>query len=144
MPTKTEALKISAAEWQIMRVVWTFGNPDSNQVISAVQEDHQWAPSTVRTLLKRLTKKQLLRTEKRGRAFSYRPVVSEPDAILEKSLHLLQSTCTVKVGEILATELATLPLDQTDIAQLMAILKQRQLTAPNQLDCDCPPDDCRC
>ncbi|KRL81826.1 hypothetical protein FC36_GL001421 [Ligilactobacillus equi DSM 15833 = JCM 10991] len=50
---------ISSAEWEVMRVIWTLNSASSRQIIDQLQTKMNWSPSTVKTLLRRLTEKSL-------------------------------------------------------------------------------------
>ena len=51
---------ISAAEWQVMRVLWAQPGTTSQEIIQALQEGFDWQATTVKTLLGRLRKKNYL------------------------------------------------------------------------------------
>ena len=72
-------IKISDAEWKVMRVVWKFGRVTGNEVIDEVAPDTGWSPNTVRTLLTRLADKGILHAEKhRGLKREYQMMVYTP------------------------------------------------------------------
>ena len=49
---------ISAAEWEVMRVLWKAGRAmTSREIIDALEGDSDWQPKTIRTLVNRLTEK---------------------------------------------------------------------------------------
>ena len=57
---------ISDAEWQVMRVVWTLGQANSSEIIEQLAAKCAWSPSTVKTLLRRLEKKDFLLVDRQG------------------------------------------------------------------------------
>ncbi len=65
---------ISAAEWQVMRVVWAHSGSTSNYIIRTLQEGFDWQPATIKTLLGRLRKKGYLEMEKIETTYHYRPL----------------------------------------------------------------------
>lgn len=75
---------ISEAEWQIMREVWAKESVKSSEIISALSESTQWEPTTVKTLLSRLVKKEILGFHAKGRSFHYYPLVTEETCILRE------------------------------------------------------------
>ncbi len=56
---------ISAAEWQVMRVLWAQPGATSQEIIQALQEGFDWQATTIKTLLGRLRKKNYLRMAKK-------------------------------------------------------------------------------
>lgn len=50
--------QISAAEWEVMRVVWTYGTVKSSDIIMILGKGRKWSDSTIKTLIGRLVKKK--------------------------------------------------------------------------------------
>jgi BlaI family penicillinase repressor len=71
------APRISDAEWVVMKVLWNRSPLAANDIIEAVAKIEQWHPKTVKTLLGRLVKKGALDFTQDGRAYLYRPLISE-------------------------------------------------------------------
>jgi BlaI family penicillinase repressor len=69
--------RISDAEWLVMKVLWNKSPLPASEIIEALEKSERWAPKTVKTLLNRLIKKGALGFEQEGRAYLYRPLVSE-------------------------------------------------------------------
>ena len=70
---------ISEAEWEVMKVLWKKGRQTANQVISAIQEQTDWKPKTIRTLLDRLTKKKVVGVDKEQKIYVFFPLYSEEE-----------------------------------------------------------------
>lgn len=51
--------QISAAEWEVMRVVWASGDIKSSDIITILRKKYQWSDSTIKTLIGRLVEKRL-------------------------------------------------------------------------------------
>ena len=80
----TELKIISDAEWEIMRIVWAKTPVTSSTIISELEHVTGWMPTTVKTFLSRLVKKEILQFEKKGRTFYYYPLVSEEKCIRDE------------------------------------------------------------
>jgi len=132
-------IEISDAEWEVMRVAWTFGQVTSNQVAEAMVAKMGWKMATVKTLLGRLVKKGALRVEKNGRAFTYFPVVEEQPSMDEAAGTLFGHLCQMRVGQTLTDLIEQLNLSQADIAGLQDVLAKKASSAPAVIDCDCVP-----
>ena len=79
-------LEISAAEYQVMKVIWSSATPIStNQVVECLQTSTAWKPKTIHTLLSRLVKKGALQHEKSGRVFIYTPLVAEHEMLAKEN-----------------------------------------------------------
>ena len=57
MQSSSAPIKISDSEWEIMRVIWTLGKSDAQEVTALLSESKDWKTATVKTLLGRLVKK---------------------------------------------------------------------------------------
>ena len=55
-----EKFSITAAEWEVMRVVWSTPNISSRQIISTLQNILSWKEGTIKSLISRLVHKGLL------------------------------------------------------------------------------------
>lgn len=74
--------RISETEWEVMKVVWAHAPLTANDVIARlVAQDPSWHPKTARTLLNRLVKKKALGFRRDGRAYLYRPLVTEKECV---------------------------------------------------------------
>ncbi|MCX7773810.1 MAG: BlaI/MecI/CopY family transcriptional regulator [Clostridia bacterium] len=85
-----EANHITEAEWQIMRIVWEKAPVTSGGIIEALQKSIGWSPTTIKTLLSRLVKKNVIGFEEKGRTFYYRPLVTE-EACIKEEMRILIS-----------------------------------------------------
>lgn len=137
-------LEITAAEWEIMRVIWTLGQASSKEIIDIMAVKQGWKVSTVKTLLGRLVKKEVLHVEQNGRSFLYQATINEDDAMFATLNSTFNQFCAMKNGRTLAKVLKTLDLSQADIEQLQQTLAAKATTAPTMVACDCIPAECEC
>lgn len=83
--------RISETEWEIMRVVWGRSPITAAEIIEELTKaDSSWHPVTAKTLINRLVKKGALGFDQEGRAYLYRPLVSERDCINAVSSSFLE------------------------------------------------------
>lgn len=134
MPAKVE---ISNAEWEIMRLLWTLKSATSRELTELLSAKFQWKPATVKTLLRRLADKKIVRIEKDGRAFTYYPNVPEQETINHQLMDSIGKICQMHVGKTLNEVINNVPLTQDDIAQLQETLKLKMKNAPTKLECNC-------
>nr|2K4B_A Chain A, Transcriptional regulator [Lactococcus lactis subsp. lactis] len=66
---------VSNAELIVMRVIWSLGEARVDEIYAQIPQELEWSLATVKTLLGRLVKKEMLSTEKEGRKFVYRPLM---------------------------------------------------------------------
>ena len=72
--------KISAAEWEVMKVLWSKRKATANEVVESLSDKKDWNPKTVKTLINRLVTKKAIGFEKNGREYHYSPQITEADA----------------------------------------------------------------
>lgn len=138
------SIEMSPAEWDVMRVIWTKSQADTNTIIAALQSKRDWTQSTIKTLLRRLVAKQALTTTKVGRQFQYHPEISEQHAMQQSANTLFESLCDMKKGAILTDLLESSPLSRADIERMQAVLAEKMQTAPAQVACNCLAENCEC
>ena len=128
---------ITDAEWEVMRIIWTLGKAHSNKVITELQAECDWTESTIKTLLCRLVKKGLLRTEPDGRRVIYIPTVSQTAMMSQMARQFLDKLCDMHKGEILLQLLKDSPVSQTDLAAMRKVIDEKAQTAPETVPCNC-------
>src|SRR5579885_2383938 len=65
--------KISAAEWEVMNVVWAQHPVTAAQVYAGLPATTEWKQKTVNTFLARLVEKKVLSVTKQGNVNLYAP-----------------------------------------------------------------------
>ena len=137
-----EPMKISDSEWEIMRVVWNKETVDATTIYDLLSGSKDWKIATVKTLLGRLVKKDILHTEKVGKKFIYSAKVAEEEVILSASANLFSHICAKKAGETLVNLLEEVELTAEDIDNLQQVLADKQ--AVQEISCNCIPGQCAC
>ena len=80
------ASQLGELEAEVMNVLWEIGDGTVQDVLSGLRTARTLAYTTVMTVLSRLVDKGFLAREKQGRAFVYRPLVSQ-GAIADSALN---------------------------------------------------------
>lgn len=143
MMTPTQ-ITISEAEWEIMRVVWANKAVTSREVIDILEEKMDWKESTIKTLLGRLVEKGALATKKEGRKFIYTANMIEGDTVKNYSYDILSRVCNKQNGQVVKNIVEDAQLSQADIEELMMLLEEKALTAPEEVACECVVGQCDC
>lgn len=129
---------ITDAEWQIMRLLWTEKQLTSSQLIRQLNtQGHQWQDTTVKTLLSRLVKKNIITVQKNKRPYLYSPLIGEQEAIDASVKMIFANICSQRQGKALQAILQYVTLSQHDISQLIAMLEQKRQNAPLVVPCNC-------
>ena len=118
--------RISDAEWAVMKVIWDHAPcPASTIVERLTKQDSSWHPKTVKTLLNRLVKKRALGFAKEGRAYVYRPLVSESDCAEQASVSFLEKVYGGSLTPMVAHFVENQKLSRKELDQLRRMLNER-------------------
>ena len=107
---------------QIMAALWRIRSGTVEDVRAALPPRYRSAYNTVQTVLTRLTDRGLLRRERRGVAFVYRPAVSEAE-YLTRSIRQSLAGASNDAREIALAELIG-GLEKAELAELQRRAKE--------------------
>jgi BlaI family transcriptional regulator, penicillinase repressor len=117
---------ISDAEWQVMNVVWDGQPLTAQEVIAALEDQADWAPATVKTMLHRLVKKKVLAYEPQGNRYVYRSRARRSDCVKQAGRSFLDRVFGGESAPLLAHFLRNAKLSSDEIAELRQILKEQE------------------
>jgi predicted transcriptional regulator len=118
----TNPQRISAAESEVMKVLWADSPKPAEDVLAILAKDHGWAEGTVKTLLNRLLKKGVIAADKDGRRFLYRPLVGREDYVDSESQGLLDRLFDGRLAPLVSHFSKREKLNPEDIAELRRLL----------------------
>ena len=142
MSTINEPVKISDSEWEVMRVIWNNDQIDAATINELLSESKGWKIATIKTLLGRLVKKDVLHTEREGKKFLYSAKVSEAETVHSATENLFSHICARKAGQTIADLIAEVELTANDIQAIQEELAQKQPV--KEIACNCIPGQCEC
>jgi predicted transcriptional regulator len=115
---------LTAAEWKVMKIVWRRRSCSARDVYEEAGRVHGWAPSTTKTLLRRLIDKGHLSATAVGTSYLYRPARPAWQSIAGAADTLLENTLEGMGGRLLAYLVKRSKLTSEDLAQLRSLLDQ--------------------
>jgi BlaI family transcriptional regulator, penicillinase repressor len=121
-----EAMKITEAEWIVCQVVWSRSPLTANEIVDNLAGSTQWNPRTIKTLLNRLVKKQVLGFESHGREYLYFPRLEKEECVRIHTESFVKRVFDGAAGAMLATFLKDRQLSAKEIAELKAILDKKE------------------
>jgi len=121
-----EIPKISDAEWEVMKVLWTNSGLTANEIIKSLEAGTHWSPKTVRTLINRLVEKKAIGYNQEGRVYSYYPLVREEDCVRFETQTFIKRIYDGALKPMLVNFLKDEKLSKEDIAEVKNILDQRE------------------
>lgn len=140
----TTSIKITEAEWEIMRVVWANESVTSREIIKVLENKKQWKATTIKTLIGRLVDKKVLKTTKEGNKFIYSALVTEENSMEFYTDDVLSRVCTKQQGQLINNMIVDTVLSKSDINRLRELLEQKERTALDEVPCKCIAGQCEC
>lgn len=118
--------KISAAEWEVMKLLWKNSPLTSEKIIDSLTSKMNWSTQTVKTFITRLLKKEAIGFEKVGRTYNYYPLLSENECIKAENQTFLQKVYDGALGMLFTKFLEEEVLSEKEIEELEQILKSKK------------------
>jgi BlaI family penicillinase repressor len=119
--------KISETEWEVMKVAWTKAPCSAGEIIETLtRADSTWHPQTIKTFLNRLLKKKALGFRKEGRAYLYRPLVTERECVDAASESFLERVFGGSLKPMLAHFVEHRKLSAEEIRELRRVLEGKE------------------
>ena len=108
----------------VMKALWQVGEGTVADVLVVLASQHrELAPTTVATLLQRLSKQGWVKHRRNGRQFIYRAKVSQKDAAKSVLQRVLSSFFGGRVSALTAELLETEQLSQDELKELRRLIK---------------------
>ncbi|MFP3919184.1 penicillinase repressor BlaI [Lysinibacillus telephonicus] len=122
---------ISESEWEIMTVLWEEAPLTANDVISTLQERTDWKPKTIRTLLDRLVKKNVVGVNKEQRIYTFFPLYSQDECQHAEAESFVKRIYGGALKSMLVQFIQEDSLSEEDIQELRSILDPKQKKQPH-------------
>src|SRR5580700_3241502 len=115
---------LTVAEWKVMKIVWRRKSCSAREVYEEAGEAHGWAPTTTKTLLRRLVEKRHLTATPVGSSFLYRPARPAWPSLAGAADTLMDNTLEGMDGKLLAYMVKKSRLTPGDLVQLRQLLDE--------------------
>jgi BlaI family transcriptional regulator, penicillinase repressor len=117
---------LTAAEWKVMKIVWRRKSCAAREAYEEAGQLYAWAPTTTKTLLRRLVDKGYLSATAVGTSYLYRPARPAWDSLAGAADNLLNNTLEGMDGRLLAYMVKKSRLTPDDLTQLRTLLDQHR------------------
>ncbi len=117
-------MKISDSEKYIMDVLWLSSPQRAKDIIDALDPSLEWQDKTVKTLINRLLKKEVIGFEKQGREYLYFPLLTETEYVEQASESFVEKVFKGNVKSLIAAFAKPERLSEQDIADLKNLVNQ--------------------
>lgn len=115
--------KISDSELEVMRVLWEAGTElPIADIRKTLEIRSDWDTSTIKTLLRRLCKKEVVLATKKE-VFYYKPLVTEKEYNEYSTQKLIDKLYSGSAKNLIASLLGSKKLDGEDIEELRTLFK---------------------
>lgn len=117
---------ISDAEWEVMKIVWDKHPSAASEIISVLEDQKDWKPKTIKTLISRLVKKDVLGYEEKQRIYYYYPLISKDECIQKENKSFIKKVYNGAVKSMLVNFINDSELSDEDIRELQKMLQERE------------------
>jgi predicted transcriptional regulator len=93
--------ELSRAEFEILRIVWKRGPSSVREVHDQLINTLRWAYTTTKTMMDRMTQKQLLRRESFHGLYVYSAAISRPQGLARFVQFFADSVLELEAGSVL-------------------------------------------
>lgn len=124
--------ELTEAEWAIIKAVWTHQPCAAPTVQEALQKSHDWAYSTVRTLMDRMAAKGLLTTEKVRHLTLYRAAITRRQAQLGELRYALRHAFDGALKPMVETLLSSEKLSPQELDELESLINAQRPPAASR------------
>lgn len=119
-------IKISAAEWEVLNVVWDRAPATASDIFAALGAEKEWHPKTVNTFLTRLVGKGILEVKRDGRTNVYSPLKSRQECVSTESETFINRVFRGAFGPMLLHFVEQADLTQNEIGELERVLREKR------------------
>lgn len=118
--------KISEAELEVLKVIWSKNEPiSSNEISQKLKEIMNWEKSTTRTLIYRLVDKGALKQEKKE-IYYYTSAISEKEYLQEETKQFINRFYKGNAKNLVASLFEQEYIDSSDINELKQIWSESE------------------
>lgn len=118
---------LTPAEWKVMRIVWKLKGCSARDVYQEAGRSLGWAPTTAKSVLRRLVEKGSLTTMQVGNSFFYQPAGSAVKSLLAAADALLDNVLEGTTGLVLSHMVEKSTLSDEELARLRELLDAKTL-----------------
>ena len=119
-------LELFDSEWAILQVVWKLEPCTAPTVQEALQKDKGWAYTTVKTLMDRMVKKGLLKTERIRNLYLYRSAVTRAQAQRSEILRAVKRAFDGALTPMMQFLIENEKLSDEDCRELERLIRSRK------------------
>ena len=119
------AIRVTPGEWALMEALWQ-GPKTLMELVRSLGESEGWSKSTVTTMIRRMTDKELISFESDGKTKTFMAAVSRDAVVAEETSSLLKRAYNGSIGLLVNAMVQRNTLSKEDIDELYSILQKAE------------------
>jgi len=119
-------MELFESEWAILQAVWEHEPCAAPTVQEALQKEKGWAYTTVKTMMDRMVKKGLLRTERIRKLYLYRSAITRAQAQRSEIMRTVKRAFDGALTPMMQFLIENEKLSDEEYRQLEQMLKDRK------------------
>lgn len=124
MKNKDENIKISDAEWVVIKVLWEHPLSTSTMIIENLNSSTDWKPKTIHSLIDRLVKKGAIGINKDDSQFKFYPLVKKEDCVMEESKSFIKKVYDGSLNLMVSNFIKNGAISENEIEDLRKLLDE--------------------
>ena len=124
---KVQALSISPAELEILKILWDDSPLDADSIILRLDTNQSTHPRTVKTLLNRLVKKKAIDFKEEGRKYHYFSILDRDTYFKHETQSFLNRCFDGQISPLLTYFAKQNKLSDKDIAELEQLIEHMKV-----------------
>ncbi|MGL4739332.1 MAG: BlaI/MecI/CopY family transcriptional regulator [Sarcina sp.] len=117
--------KISDAEWEVLNVIWTNPKITATNIELILEKKEVWKLSTIKSLISRLLKKEVISYEKSGKEYLYYAIIEKDKCIVEESKTFIDRVFGGSINSMLLNFVKSESLTDQEIKDLRDLLDEK-------------------
>ncbi|MFS0674342.1 penicillinase repressor BlaI [Ornithinibacillus sp. 179-J 7C1 HS] len=117
---------ISEAEWEVMLTLWKNSPQTANEVILSLQDQTDWKPKTIRTLLDRLVHKKVVGVNKDQKIYTFYPLYSQDECQRAEAQSFIKRIYGGTLKSMLVQFIKEDSLTEEEINELRSMLDKKE------------------
>ena len=119
-------MELFDSEWAILQVVWERQPCAAPTVQEALEKDKGWAYTTVKTMMDRMVKKGLLRTQRIRNLYLYRPAITRAQAQRSEIMRTVKRAFDGALTPMMQFLIENEKLSDEEYRRLESLIKDRK------------------
>ncbi len=117
-----QEIRVTNSEWYVMDCLWEEKRLSLMQMVPLLDERMGWSKSTCATMLRRMTKKNLIGYEENGKTKFFYPKVKKENVVVQETKDFLNRIYNGSVSLMMSSLVHQNRLSDKDIKELQEIL----------------------